>query len=182
MRLIILLLTYLLSLSLIHAAVSVESEPAQNPYHLRHSVIGVSASSIAGMGLSYKYAFNDFFHWRIAGIALPSRSSGQANTYSNIGTDIQFNIFNAVVSKNVFFRSYIAPAISYWQQTGSFYINYSEIHTGATLGVEMVIVERVSIHGEFGFVFYYYTNSGYYSSNNDYNTNLAGGIGIGLLF
>lgn len=180
MRLLILLLTYLLSLSLIHAAASVEPAPAENPYHLRHSVIGVSASSIAGMGLSYKYAFNDFFHWRIAGIALPTQSGNQTQIYSNIGTDIQFNIFNTVISKNASLRSYIAPAISYWQQTGSIYNSYAQWATGVTLGLEIVLVERVSIHGELGFGYYGYIYNN--SNTTDYYTPIAGGIGIGLLF
>lgn len=182
MRLIILLLTYLLSLSLIHAATSSEPAPAENPYHLRHSVIGVQASSIAGMGLSYKYAFNDFFHWRIAGVVLPSGTSSQTQTSSNIGTDMQFNIFNTVVSQNVFFRSYMAPAISYWQYSSTYDYYRRQINAGVTLGFEMVFVERLSIHGELGFGYYATNYSDSYSSYSRYDTNLAGGIGIGLLF
>lgn len=150
---------------------------AENPYKKRPHVIGVQASSIGGVGLDYKYAFGDIFHWRITGMVFPSKSGSYSSTFYNMGTDLQFNVFQVVTGPNTFMRGYIAPAIGLWgyKYDNSRY-NTQDIHAGLNLGFELVLASRFSIHGELGLGYYHY------GWDFGYDTSIAGGIGIGLLF
>ncbi len=147
-----------------------------NPYKSRPHVIGVQASSIAGMGLNYKYAFGDLLHWRVAGMAFPSKNAYYSSVFYNFGTDVQFNVFQMVTGANTYVRTYIAPALSYWVEDYSNGYKEKSVHAGATLGFELVIASRFSLHGDLGF--------GYYGSSfgEGYTTTIAGGLGIGILF
>lgn len=147
-----------------------------NPYQLRRHVVGIQASSIAGMGLSYKFALHDFLHWRATGMVFPAKSGSLSYTYSNIGTDLQFNLLQSGISQNLFFRAYVAAAISYWQTVYDNGTTYPELHTGATLGLEIIFASRLVVHGDLGLGYYRY------GSGQNYYTTLAGGVGIGFLF
>lgn len=155
-----------------------EAQPAEeNPYKRRPHVVGIQASSIGGLGLSYKYAFGEWVHARLTGMAFPSKSKYDARTFYNVGTDVQFNIFQVVAGPNTYMRSYIAPAISYWAYSYSeSRFNTQYIHAGVNLGFELVLASRFSVHGELGMGYYEY---GY---DYGYTTGISGGIGIGLLF
>jgi hypothetical protein len=147
-----------------------------NPYASRRHVIGLQASSIAGIGLTYKYALFDLLHWRLTGMILPSNKDNASGTYSNVGTDLHFNLFQTTMSQNIFLRNYIAGAISYWEYNYSDGYVSARVYAGGTLGLELVIASRYTLHGDFGF--------GYYQNNNNHksDTNFAGGFGFGILF
>ncbi len=149
----------------------------ENPYKRRPHVVGIQASSIGGLGATYKYAFGDLVHARLTGMAFPSKSQYSTETFYNIGTDVHFNIFQVVTGPNTYMRSYIAPAISYWGYSYSdSRFNTQYIHAGVNLGFELVLASRFSVHGELGMGYYEY---GY---NYGYTTGISGGLGIGLLF
>jgi hypothetical protein len=152
------------------------SSEGVNPYKQRPHVIGVQASSVAGLGLDYKYAFGDLLHWRVTGMIFPSKTSYSNNIFYNIGTDIQFNIFQVVTGPNTFVRGYVAPAISLWVNDYSSGYNTKNINAGVTLGFELVIASRFNIHGDLGLGYYQY------GSGSSYYTAAAGGLGIGILF
>lgn len=157
--------------------VAEQQAEGENPYKRRPHLIGIQASSISGLGLSYKYAFGELLHARLTGMAFPSKSKYDAQTFYNVGTDIQFNLFQVVAGPNTYMRSYIAPAISYWGYSYSeSRFNTQYIHAGVNLGFELVLASRFSVHGELGMGYYEY---GY---DYGYTTGISGGIGIGLLF
>jgi hypothetical protein len=170
------LLAFTLFLSAAPSFAAETATEGASPYKSRPHAIGVQASSIAGMGLDYKYAFGDLFHWRVTGMAFPSKNAYYSSVFYNFGTDLQFNIFQLVTGPNTYVRTYIAPAMSYWvEDYSSGYIEKS-LHAGATLGFELVIASRFNLHGDLGF--------GYYGNSfgSGYSTTIAGGLGIGVLF
>lgn len=148
----------------------------ENPYKSRKHAVGIQLSSIAGMGVNYKYAVLDWLHARITGMIFPSKSGNVSYTYSNIGTDIQFTFFQTALGESVYFRNYVAAAVSYWEYNYSNGYISSRFHTGASLGVEFIISSRFLLHGDLGFGYYRYTRS------ESYDTTVAGGIGIGVMF
>lgn len=158
---------------------SANSSPSEgeNPYKKRPHVIGVQASSIGGVGLDYKYGLGDLFHWRVTGMVFLSKSGSYTSTFYNIGTDLQFNVFQVVTGPNTFMRGYVAPAISLWgyKYDNSRY-DTQDIHAGINLGFEVVLASRFSIHGGLGLGFYRY------GWDSGYDTTIAGEIGVGLLF
>lgn len=175
---IVLLLVSLLPVT-IFAQTKVAEQPSEgeNPYKRRPHVLGIQASSIGGLGLSYKYAFGELVHARLTGMAFPSKSSYDSQLFYNVGTDVQFNIFQVVTGPNTYMRSYIAPAISLWgNRFSESRFNNQYVHAGVNLGFELVLASRFSVHGELGMGYYEY---GY---NYGYTTGISGGIGIGLLF
>ena len=174
MKKIISVICILCAVSALSAAAETPAEGV-NPYKQRAHVIGVQASSVAGLGLDYKYAFGDLLHWRITGMVFPAKSGSYTHTFYNVGTDVQFNIFQNILGANTFARTYIGPSISYWVNDYSWGYTYRDIHIGATLGFELVIASRLAIHGDLGFGYYQYDSV-------NYQTTIAGGVGIGILF
>lgn len=169
----------LLILSILFPTIKFATEPSSegvNPYKQRPHVLGVQASSVAGLGLDYKYAFGELLHWRVTGMIFPSKTSYSSDVFYNIGTDVQFNIFQVVTGPNTFVRGYVAPAISLWVNDYSWGYNTKNINAGVSLGFELVIASRFNIHGDLG-LGYYQAGSGA-----SYYTTVAGGLGIGILF
>ncbi len=152
------------------------SSEGVNPYKQRPHVIGVQASSVAGLGLDYKYAFGDLLHWRATGMAFPSKRYNSTTIFYNIGSEFQFNLFQAITGPNTFVRGYVGPAVSLWVNEYSWGEKTRNINAGGTLGFELVIASRFNIHGDLGLGYYQY------GSASNYYTTVAGGIGIGILF
>lgn len=173
-----LLFTILFTLQVFAQPTATQPQPeGENPYKRRPHVVGIQASSIGGLGISYKYAFGELIHARMTGMAFPSKSQYSTETFYNIGIDLQFNLFQIVTGPNTYMRSYIAPAISLWGYSyDQSRYNTQYIHAGANLGFELVLASRFSVHGELGIGYYEY---GY---NYGYTTGISGGLGIGLLF
>lgn len=155
--------------------------------------IGLSASFISGVGLSYKYKVNE--DWAIKSnslIVLNTQGCCDSGKYSffDIGSELQFNFH-----RTNWTRIYFLAGGSYWfvrneyedkiypknpQEEPFTQIeknSYNSFTIGSSLGIELILLKHISFNIDFGYHYLLHLNK---FDDNEFGIGL--GIGIGYTF
>lgn len=159
-------------------------EAVNNNY--RH-YLGVAASSVSGIGISYGYIFNPDYMIRACGIYTESndKASGSAghttDIWWNAGAELQRFLF-IIPSGNITFTGYGLAGGNYWYSkftdTSDPLDNNLEKRwsAGIAMGLRVVFFERIAVNLEFGYQY------GRDITDDTGNTGIAAGAGAHFVF
>ncbi len=149
--------------------------------------LGVAASSLSGIGLSYGYNFHPDYMFRVCGIYTESndRISGTSqytkDIWWNAGAEIQRFLF-IIPSGNVAYTGYGLAGSNCWYSNYEDPLNPQDNNlnkrwtAGAAMGLRVVFFERIALNLEFG---YQYSRD---IVEETVNTGLAAGAGAHFVF
>lgn len=159
-----------------------------------HHSIGISVSSISGIGLSYRYSLENEFCIKGIGAALPTENNDSRTSFVTfIGFELQYNAIHTSNS-----RLYGFIGTSYWYSktrytysnnlsTSISYDIYKTTSFGAGFGFEGSLTDRFTINFDIGFQSILRSQTEIPSSTNYYNypfsrIGIGGGFGLGYQF
>ena len=163
-------------------AYSEDTEEKVHPHYL-----GVAASSLSGVGLSYGYMFHPDYMFRICGIytANSDKRSGTSeymeDIWWNVGAEIQRFLF-VIPSGSITFTGYGLAGGNYWYSKFEDPLHPEDNDldrkwtAGAAMGLRVVFFSRIAINVEFGYQY------GCDISEDSRNTGMAAGAGAHFVF
>jgi hypothetical protein len=121
---------------------------------LLHHEISISASTISGIGISYRYNFNNQFYLKTIGMAYYTEDNTLRSHFLGIvGLELQHNLTQTQNS-----RLYGFIGSSYWYtnyqsvyKSVPEFTRYETINIGAGLGFEFFLWEHLTVNLNFGF-------------------------------
>lgn len=152
----------------------------------KHS-LGVAASSLSGIGISYSYVFHPDYMCRICGIYTESddRISGTSeytkDIWWNAGAEIQRFIF-IIPSGNITYTGYALCGGNYWYSKFEDPLDAQDNSldrrwtAGIAMGLRVVFYSRIALNLEFGYQY------GQDFADDTRNTGLAAGAGAHFVF
>lgn len=164
-----------------------------------HHQIGVSGSTISGMGISYQYIFTDNYRMKLSGFVLSSTAStiyDSDDLYSSIGLEGQKTLFLTEAT-----RLYVLLGVGMYRERSQYfpengfssYARTENTYTGGTgFGIELIAAERISFHFDVGLA-YTFKERKYASIDgstppvsptfrSEVGIGIAGGLGFGYRF
>ena len=164
-----------------------------------HHQIGVSGSTISGMGISYQYIFSDNYRMKLSGFVLNSTAStaySSDDLYSSIGLEGQKTLFLTEAT-----RLYVLLGVGMYRERSQYfpengfssYARTENTYTGGTgFGIELIAAERISFHFDVGLA-YTFKERKYASIDgstppvsptfrSEVGIGIAGGLGFGYRF
>lgn len=185
---------YLVFLISIFAVASFAQENTEEFEYPKHH-IGVSASSISGSGVSYKYRAESGFAFKLTGFAYYLQTEEENQNFDNtefwynVGSELQYDIFNPNQG-----RLFVFLGASYRFSNDEYSNNEFDeeyrFSIGPGVGYEYYFWERLSINAELGFNYSYREDTYSYSWNSQNNPTkrteiglfFGGGIGLSYSF
>ena len=177
------LITSLLLLAAVYGTAS--AEDTENNEYKHH--LGVAASSLSGVGISYGCSFHPDYMFRICGIytetndKVSGTSEYTKDIWWNTGGEIQRFLF-IIPSGNMAFTGYGLAGGNYW------YSKYEDPSdpgdnslerrwtAGIAMGLRVVFFERIAVNVEFGYQY------GRDITDDTRNTGIAAGAGAHFVF
>ncbi|MEQ1532569.1 MAG: hypothetical protein HOO97_01550 [Sideroxydans sp.] len=146
---------------------------------------GFSASTFSGSGFSYKRKLDENYQVKASGFMFGSKTSGSESFSYNLGCEAQRNLHQANLT-----RFYGLLGLSYWDDkttspaydslgnlTGQSMVSRTrEMQLGTGIGVEVTLLENISINADAGFKYQKSLNNG------DYQVGFGLGAGLGYTF
>ncbi len=160
-----------------------------------HHQIGVSGSTISGLGISYQYIFSDKYRIKMTGLYLnEDYNNYERTTLASAGIEGQRSLYK---SEKMRLYGFVSGSWYLKKDAEFYYPDYSSSSArnrytgGAGLGVEMLTAGRIAFTIDIGLSYalqkYHHKSNIYYSSNDEYRRSevgfgIGGGIGIGYQF
>ncbi len=165
-----------------------------------HHQIGAAGSLISGMGISYQYIFSDDYRVKCTGLYYTETKStdysgDRTNTEIQAGMEVQKSLFK---SKNTRVFAFVGVGILSSTTFSNVDIDtrasnkQNYYHTGAGVGLELLVMDRIAFNIEVGALYSVRVTSGEIDSpkHSIYETfsrrevgfGIGGGLGIGYRF
>lgn len=149
--------------------------------------LGVAASSLSGVGISYGFSFHPDYMFTICGLytesndRVPGTSEYVKDIWWNAGTEIQRFLF-IIPSGNMTFTGYGLAGGNYWYSKYEDPLNPGNNNLdrrwtgGIAMGLRVVFYGRIALNVEFGYQY------GQDITEDTRNTGIAAGAGAHFVF
>lgn len=153
--------------------------------YAQEQTFGFSGSTFSGSGISYKYKLDERYEIKTSGFIFGRKTSAEESFSYNLGAEVQRNLHQTYLT-----RFYSLLGLSYWDDktlsptydnlgslTGLNSISRTrDLQLGTGIGVEVTLLENISINTDAGFK---YQKS---LINGDYQIGFGFGVGLGYAF
>ncbi len=161
--------------------------------NFKKNMLGLSASLFSGIGISYQRELVKDWRIKTTGVVTYWEEDNYSEWFISYGAESQYDL---IKMKETRFYAIFGASLMYWEDNDYYYIlsemtvvdeSYEKtiertFTVGPGFGLEILVLERVAINFDAGFVYYSENNNGFTNFRNRKGLMFAGGVGVGYRF